>query len=270
MAEHCPMPAGRTTLPEVRVISLPESRARRAHATCALRDAGVAFRFFDAIRGDDGAQFAARDDAKFLGITGRLPVAGEYGCYASHLALWRECAASGRPMVIVEDDIEPLPGFADALEVAHRIIDRLGYVRFELERRARRRLVGTLGGFEVWRYTKASQGALCYALSPNAASRLIACSSIFAMPVDVLIRRFWQHRQPLFGLTPYVAARNAIGTTSTIGARRKADRSPIERLERVVERARGGLARIAFNARMPDPVPLSPSVPRFAAPHRRM
>lgn len=241
---------------EVRVISLPHSHDRRAHASRLLDDLGVPFRFFDAIHGDDGAQFAARDDARFLSITGRLPVAGEYGCYASHLALWRECAATGRAMVVMEDDIRPLAGFVEALDVAGRIIDRVGYLRLEVERRARRRRVGSLGGFEIWRYTKASQGALCYVLSPVAAARLAAASAMFAMPVDVMIRRFWQHRQVLFGLTPYVATGHEVGHASTIGTRRKAARSLAERAARTVERARGLAARTAFNLRTADPVTL--------------
>lgn len=243
---------GGATLPPVRIISLERSLDRRAHATRAMAEAGVSFRFFDAIDGDDGAQFVARDDARFLSVTGRLPLAGEYGCYASHLALWHECVATGRSTVIVEDDIEPLPGFRDALAAAAEIVTRAGFVRFEGERRARRRRIGRVAGFELWRYTRAPQGALCYIVSPAAARRLIKASALFAMPVDVMIRRFWEHGQLLYGLTPYVATGNVVCRASTIGTRRKATRSLSERMARVRERVHGAAARIAFNLRAAD------------------
>lgn len=229
---------------------------RRAHVERAMAQAGAPYQFFSAIVGDDGAQFAGRDDARFLSLTGRLPLAGEYGCYASHMALWQECAARGISMIIAEDDIDPQPRFAYAAALALDLADRCGFVRLESETRARKSRIARIGSFEVWQYTKASQGALCYAISPSVARNFLRASALFSMPVDVFIRRYWDHGQPLFGLTPYVATRNAVGASSTIGTRRKAARSLPEHGSRFVARVSDTISRQAFNLRRAGLSPL--------------
>eukprot|EP00928_Gymnodinium_smaydae_P056580 TRINITY_DN39944_c0_g1_i1.p1 TRINITY_DN39944_c0_g1~~TRINITY_DN39944_c0_g1_i1.p1 ORF type:complete len:299 (-),score=67.23 TRINITY_DN39944_c0_g1_i1:205-1026(-) len=43
---------------------------------------------------------------------------GERGCCASHLKAWRKCAASGRPLLVLEDDAVLLPAFTSTLRQA--------------------------------------------------------------------------------------------------------------------------------------------------------
>lgn len=43
---------------------------------------------------------------------------GERGCCGSHVACWRRCARSGRPLIVLEDDAVILPGFAETLRRA--------------------------------------------------------------------------------------------------------------------------------------------------------
>lgn len=43
---------------------------------------------------------------------------GERGCCASHLKAWRKCAATNKPLIVLEDDAVLLPGFTATLEQA--------------------------------------------------------------------------------------------------------------------------------------------------------
>jgi len=43
---------------------------------------------------------------------------GERGCCASHLAAWRKCAKSGKPLLVLEDDAVILPSFTATLTQA--------------------------------------------------------------------------------------------------------------------------------------------------------
>eukprot|EP00403_Amphidinium_massartii_P013473 CAMPEP_0178422594 /NCGR_PEP_ID=MMETSP0689_2-20121128/27255_1 /TAXON_ID=160604 /ORGANISM="Amphidinium massartii, Strain CS-259" /LENGTH=260 /DNA_ID=CAMNT_0020044165 /DNA_START=110 /DNA_END=892 /DNA_ORIENTATION=- len=43
---------------------------------------------------------------------------GERGCCASHLKAWKRCAASGKPLLVLEDDAVVLPCFTKTLEQA--------------------------------------------------------------------------------------------------------------------------------------------------------
>merc|ERR1719230_1387584 len=43
---------------------------------------------------------------------------GERGCCASHLKAWRKCAASGKPLLVLEDDAVVLPTFTSTLNQA--------------------------------------------------------------------------------------------------------------------------------------------------------
>jgi len=45
---------------------------------------------------------------------------GERGCCGSHLKAWRKCAASNKPLIVLEDDAVILPSFTDTLEKAMR------------------------------------------------------------------------------------------------------------------------------------------------------
>lgn len=43
---------------------------------------------------------------------------GERGCCASHLQAWRQCAKSGKPLLVLEDDAVILPNFTATLNQA--------------------------------------------------------------------------------------------------------------------------------------------------------
>jgi len=43
---------------------------------------------------------------------------------------------------------------------------------------------------------------MCYAIAPHVAGSFIQGSRVMTGPVDLFIKRFWEHKQPLFFLFP--------------------------------------------------------------------
>lgn len=235
----------------VHVINLESSVARRVALEQRLASMGIDFEISRAVAGRIGYEaFASCDLRRYALNTGRAPSDGEVGCYASHLHLWQHCAATGTPLVIMEDDAEPLPSFAAALDAARAIIDRYGFVRFEYEgpvRHARTRPIETIEGFTTHYFIKYPYGAMCYALSPPVARAFGAASRELRAPVDQFIKRCWEHRQPLYGLLPYSVREGPHAADSTIRSRTKQVLPPGQRAQRALHKVGAGFRRAAFN-----------------------
>lgn len=234
---------------DIAIISLAGADARRASVRARMESTGLAFRFMDAVSTVEEATDIAgpSDDEKFLLNTGRRPVPGELACYASHVSLWRRCVETGMPLLVMEDDFRLRPGFCRAVAVASQLVREVGFVRLQAEQRAVRRTVCAVGPFSLVRYRKMTQGAMCYLLGPTAAEALLRASPAMTSPVDVFIKRYWEHGQHLFGLLPYTVEPSAIAWQSQIGERRKAVKCWRTHLRRSLHRAAGWGQRHYFN-----------------------
>lgn len=205
------------------VISLPSSIERRHSVIKQLKDLNLDFEFLDAIDGrySDHPLLDRYIERKFLIHYGRPARPGELGCYASHYLAWERCKKLNEPILVLEDDFQVTDLFRDAYETSQEIIDRYGYIRLQDTRKSKAVFVRQEDDFRIVRYTKAPQGALCYALTPFAARQFIEHSQNFVYPVDVFIRHFYIHRVPLYGLTPYSIDGGELSKESVIGKRVK-------------------------------------------------
>lgn len=180
----------------------------------------------------------------------------EVGCYASHLSLWRRCAAGNEPMLIMEDDFVAHEIFPEAVEAARELIDRFGFIRFESCERARRPTrsrngaytVRERGGFSLCYLGDPPLCMTAYAVSPDAARALAAASRMLIGPVDKFMQCTWLHRVPLFALTPASVTVSGRVNGSTIGNRRDKSRNPLLLTARLVYKGIGRIRRERFNA----------------------
>lgn len=206
------------------VISLPDAHARRARAARQLEECGLAFEFFDAMRGDkvmaDG-YFDRCDEEEWLLNTGHPMSTGEVGCFASHRAVWQKCVDLDEPIMIMEDDFQLLPGFAGAVQQVAENIAECGFIRLQSETRAQKERVGTRGDFTLWRYTKVPHSCMCNSMTPGVARDLVEQTRSIFEPVDVFIKKFWIHGQPIYGLTPYTVTESALSQQTCILHREK-------------------------------------------------
>ena len=206
------------------VISLPNAVERRERAARQLDELGLAFEFFDALRGEQvmaEGYFERCDEEEWLLNTGHPMSRGEVGCFASHRSMWERCVELGEPLMIMEDDFQLLPGFAGAVGKVDENIAECGFIRLQSETRARKRRVAVQGDYTLWRYTKVPHSTMCNGMTPEVARSLVAQTRAIYEPVDVFIKKYWVHGQPIYGLTPYTVTESALSQQTCILHREK-------------------------------------------------
>lgn len=233
------------------VISLPESIDRRRNIERQLTGQDVPFFFYDAINlnCDRNRYFHHCDDARFLLTTGRTPTAGELGCYASHLMLWRTCRLLNEPLLILEDDAQLTDDFGATLAFVQRHISRFGFLRLQENRKRGRHNVLRQNRRKIDFCARYPHGSLAYAISPAVADAFISHSKVFRSPVDVFIKRFWEHGQPLYSLFPALAEVGQNSRYTSINGRHPQGPNATLALRRWWLKRRDFVARATFNVR---------------------
>ena len=239
---------------EIHVVSHRHSPDRRACIAARLQEQGLPHVFFDAIDGQDGRRFFPAIDAeRFLTNTGHEATPGEIGRYASHLSLWQLCAERREPLVVMEDDALLRPNFVSALLETDKLIARFGFIRLEFEesdRNCGKVEVGASGEFTLYYSSRCPFGATCYAIAPRVAAQFVAASRVLAGPVDLFIKRFWVHGQPIFALYPCAVAGSVESDRSTIEVRDKRRPTLTLRARRTLSKIRDASERLRFNRQM--------------------
>ena len=229
------------------VISLPDARERRERAAIQLADAGIKFEFFDALRGEQAiaeGHFERYDADEWLLNTGREVTPAEIGCFASHRSMWQKCVELGEPVMIMEDDFQLLPGFVGAVQQVTGLIEDFGFIRLQDEKRARKERVAESGACTLWRYTKAPHSCMCNAIAPSVAERFVEMTRVAREPVDVFVKKFWQHGQAIYGLTPYTVTESCLSPKSCIPERDKAHKTLKVRSTRFLRKCSWEVQRI--------------------------
>lgn len=157
----------------------------------------------------------------FRGLT-----AGECGCYASHVEVWRALLASDEPWALVlEDDVEPAEGFdavMDSVDGLGAGWDMVKLVGREREQPAWSCLL--VGAHTLVQYRRVPSLTGAYLVSREGARKLLNTRVPFARPIDIDIRWWWENQLALFGVAPYPVALAPTSADSSIG-QRGADRS---------------------------------------------
>jgi glycosyl transferase family 25 len=230
---------------KIYVINLPKSEDRRSYMQQQMEAAGVEFEFFAALNGEQAVTdwFDGYNEREFLISTGRRSSEGEKGCYASHLALWKRCVELGEPVMIMEDDVKLAPNFSAAVEATASLIGEHGSIRLQDAPRRAETKVKDVGDFTLYRYRRMPHGTMCYALTPAVAKALISHSAVINEPVDVLTKKFWQHKQVMYALLPYTVGISDIGDDSTVQERQRESKSLDIKVHRVFRKIAWGFLR---------------------------
>ena len=161
------------------------------------------------------------DKDAFEATNGRPALAGEYGCYQSHLLALRTFLESGEPYaLILEDDIAPNGKIAEHVAEIIHAMPGLEIVKV-LNHRTRffMKLIGTSSGVELGRTIFGPQGsAAAYIISRDGASKLVDELAVMKRPWDVALERFWDTGVSVFStsenivsLSEHAAVSNIIG-----------------------------------------------------------
>lgn len=158
----------------------------------------------------------ATDDRAFRRNTGRLMLAGEYGCYRSHIqALQTFLDTTADYGLIIEDDVELRADLQERALAAIQAIPYADVIKFFNHRVVgfKRSATSTLGD----EFGRAIHGPLgssaCYGVTRRGAMLLIEHLTVMRYPWDAALERGWDH-----GAKVYTSRRNvatiALGGTT--------------------------------------------------------
>lgn len=233
---------------KIKVISVAGSTKRRNSIRRQFDRLNVPFEFFDAITPDKAREYIHHyDEKEFFLNCGRYATETEIACYASHLALWQQCANEDRPFLILEDDAKLDERFLSGLLVAASQINRLGFIRVSLPDTQTTLDINRYGPFDIQYCRRVPLLALGYALSPTAAKRLADAAHIVEEPIDKFMQRFWRHGQPIFAVTPPFVHLTRHADESVIGARSRQKYGLSTWILRAIRKAQNSISRTTYN-----------------------
>lgn len=192
----------------------------------------------------------AVDRLAFHRNVGRLLLAGEYGCYRSHLkALHAFLDSSADIGLIIEDDVGLTQGLYARVEAAFHSAPKAHVIKFFNHRIVGfRHTVTSSFGDEIGRAIHGPLGSTaCYAVSRFGAELLINHLAVMRYPWDVAVERGWDH-----GAQVYVLRKNIVTIArgeTTIASRdiyRSVKFPKMKRLGTYARRLRDDVARISY------------------------
>jgi glycosyl transferase, family 25 len=146
-------------------------------------------------------------------------VAGEKGCYASHLVAWKMLLeGTAAAMVVLEDDVKLVDEFAEVIDAIERLDvpwDMVKLIGREHEKiRSKKPLVKN---FDLIEYRRVPSLTAGYVVSRKGAEKLLQTRRPFGRPIDVDLRFWWENQLTILGVTPAVLVLDETSFTSSIG-----------------------------------------------------
>jgi glycosyl transferase, family 25 len=211
----------------IRYINLERDIERRRQMETALSRTQLPFERFDAVNwptldttAQDALYSATLNHKQFY----KPLVAGEKGCYASHIALWQWLLASAyQAAIVLEDDVQPTEGFeavcsaVSGLPASWDMIKLIGRSGLGKQEKLRSE-VPLCPGHLLVQYRRIPSLTAGYALSREGARKLLANRVPFGRPIDVDIRHWWEGEPiDVLGVVPAAIALTEASTQSSIG-----------------------------------------------------
>jgi len=189
------------------IISMARAEKRLEHVRRIMAECTLEYHRFDAI---DGRQLtdAAIDKVYRRGFhQPSYPfdlTRGEIGCFLSHRSVWKKIAEGDSPgALVLEDDIEILPGFGEALRFAVEAAPPCSYVQFQTRE--------LKGAYQEIAFSKDHQlvlpkitplRATAQWITRQAATQLVEATEVFDRPIDTFVQMRWLHGVEVLVVTP--------------------------------------------------------------------
>lgn len=188
------------------LINLDRDTDRLANMKQQLDAMGLPYIRFPAIYGKDHVDELSRnvDAAAYARNMGSPILPGKMGCYASHIAVWKEVIKSPfKIALILEDDVVFHEDFIASLDAALAGNAHWDTVRFNCIRAKLPISQGTLGRYVLNAYAGPFTGNAAYLIKSDVAERL--CPNLLPQTraFDHELNRFFLHNFRQFGLEPF-------------------------------------------------------------------
>jgi glycosyl transferase, family 25 len=172
-------------------------------------------------------------------------LAGEKGCYASHLRAWQQLLDSAAPaLVVLEDDVRPEPDFAAVINAIAALPpgwDMVKLIGRAQERPATQRPL--VEPHALVSYRRVPSLTAGYVISRRGAEKLLASRLPFGRPIDDDLRHWWENGLVLRGVVPAAIAHADTGASSSIGVRKRETRVDL-RFRKFLFKCRYSLANL--------------------------
>lgn len=236
-------------MPPVYVINLDRDVERMASVGATLASQGMTFERLPAVIGKELPDWRGYVDAQAYAWRNRReePRPGEVGCYLSHLKAMEAFLRTDAPWcVILEDDVEVLPGCAEVLRALGEKDDwdLVKLFCFHGGAPVRKRALGA-GHHLVVHLTRTTSSA-AYAVNRHAAQTLLKSMLPISEQVDHALDRPWETGLRIRGVRPLpVILAPVATTTSTIGYqdRDRSGRGFVKSLRLFLSRAKKEVCR---------------------------
>jgi glycosyl transferase family 25 len=253
----------------VYVINLANATSRWDSASSQLKQLDVVFERLPAIDGarlspsEVSAVYDARRNRRMCKVPMTLE---EIGCYLSHVAAWRRIVELSLPGgFVLEDDFIATAAFRSVVATIPSLPSGWDIIKLHSGQAARGRKIETLAaGHNLYEFLRVPIRTLGYAITRQAAARLIETSVPFARPIDIDHKHYWQLGLTIRGVFPSVLEVDPrYIATSTIGQARLRWRRQAtlpERIARALRHLRDEARyQIGVCRRRPARTPMNPS-----------
>lgn len=224
-------------MPPIYVINLDREVERMGLLARNLQANGLSFIRVSAVLGKELPDWERLVDARLYASRNRLvmPRPGEVGCFLSHLKAMEEFLLTDAAWcVILEDDVEILPGFAEVLDALGRTDnwDMVKLFNFHGGMPVRKCALGSRHDLVV--HLTRTTSAAAYAVNRRAAETLLKTMLPITEQLDHAHDRPWETGLRVRGVRPMPVTLAAISANSSIGYADRGDRSiPFRRAVRL-------------------------------------
>jgi glycosyl transferase, family 25 len=188
------------------LINLPRAVKRRERMEAQLARLGLQYTLFPGVDGRAEAErlLANTDVPAFERNMGRKILIGGIGCYHSHLAVWEEFLASGKPVaLILEDDVVFHDDFPEAVRLSLQVREHWDFLKLNRIRAKLPVSQGRVGPYRLNAYLGPATGTGAYLIKRETAAKLLPAMRRVTRATDHEINRFFVHDFRLRGLEPF-------------------------------------------------------------------
>ncbi|HQU68001.1 MAG TPA: glycosyltransferase family 25 protein [Albidovulum sp.] len=188
------------------LINLPRATERRQKMEEQLARMDLPYTVFDGVDGKARKDELVKlmDLPAFERNLGRRVLWGGIGCYCSHLGVWKEFLASGRPAaLIMEDDVVFHDDFLAAIDLALAHDHTWDMLKLNRIRAKLPICQGRLGPYRLNAYVGPATGTGAYLIHRETVAKLLPAMIPITRATDHEINRFFRHDFRLFGLEPF-------------------------------------------------------------------
>ena len=204
----------------VLLINLPRSTERLALMQVRLRKLGLAYEVLEAVDGQAcwSQLLHTVDIHAFERHVGRDVLAGEIGCYHSHLQAWhRFLSSDANTLLVLEDDMVFSDNFMSALNIGLQGKDHWDMLKLAKIRAKQPVCQGRLGPYRLNAYLGAATGFGAYLIQRQTAHRLVSTLLPIRAPIDRELEQVHRHDIRHFGLEPFAASPQDEGISTITG-----------------------------------------------------